>query len=201
LPETTDGILHDWLNDEQFGGVTFYCAPKTLTFPAPKFDAEDNISMQERSIEIEPGTFLPFETVDKQNQKVSIFWPPEGSPAPISLDAESAARCSSQKADADHGIVVTNEGQSAFHVLCSWPKSLNDLMPLLGGADDLLSYAKMARLAKMSENNLPQAFREATLASTEYQFDGYATVEHSWLRPALEERSPAYVIFKAEDRA
>jgi hypothetical protein len=199
-PTKIDGLLESWLNLQKAGGITLVYPPKELTIPAPKIESEDVVSFQARTIEIGPGTYIPFDSVDKEKSQVTMKWPPGGSPAPISPDAESASRFPSTKINSDPPTVVTAEGHAALHLLCRWPNVLDNIMSVLSGTDDLLAQARMAQLARQSQTDQAQALRESEIAGQEYLFDGHTSVEHFWLRPAIAERGVRHILFKAEER-
>ena len=61
-------------------------------------------------------------------------WPPEGSPAPVSPEAESVARYPLTQTESDPHIVMTETGDRALHVLLRWPAPLDTIMPVLSSA-------------------------------------------------------------------
>ena len=198
-PTKIDGLLDRWLNLQKEGGVTFVYAPESLTISAPKIE-DDAVSLNPRAVAIGPGTFVPFHSVNKEKSEVMMKWPPSGSLAPISPDAESASRFPSTRTSSDPPTVMTVEGDAALHVLCRWPNVLDNIMSLLSGVDDLLAQARMAQLAGLSQTDQAQSLRESEIAGQEYLFNGQTSLEHAWLRPAIVERGVPHVIFKAEER-
>jgi hypothetical protein len=181
------------------GGVTFVYAPESLTISAPEIES-DTVSLRSRAVAIGPGTYMPFDSFDKEKSEVTMKRPPSGSPVPISPDDESALRFPSTKTSSDPPTVMTAEGDAALHVLCRWPNVLDNIMSALSGVDDLLAQTRMAQFARLSQNDQAQALIESEVAGHGYLFDGHTSLEHAWLRPAIAERGVRHVIFKAEER-
>ena len=98
-----DGLVDRWLNLQKEGGVTFVYAPESLTISAPKIEGAA-VSLHPRAVAIGPGTFVPFHSVNKEKSEVMMKWPPTGSLAPISPDAESASRFPATRITVDNPV-------------------------------------------------------------------------------------------------
>lgn len=202
LPKTVDGLLDAWLNVQKAGGASFVYPPRSVTVPVPEIDPMGKVSTGERTFTFNPGTYIPFtcsEASDQEGRKVMI-WPPDGSPSPISPEAESAKRYPSKKAGTDPPMAITDKGDLALQVFLRWPRPVSSIMSLLSGPDDLLAQAQMLRIAGQSTSEHAESLRAAALGAQQYISLGYSTVEHSWFRPTLEEKGIEHVLFKAEDR-
>ena len=203
LPRAVDGLLDAWLNIQKAGGVNFVYPPKLVTVPAPEIDPTGAISTGKRTFSFDPGAYIPFTSSglsDREGRRVNMIWPPDGSPSPVSPEAESAARYPSKKAGTDPPMAITDKGDLALHVFLRWPEPLRSIMSLLSGPDDLLAQAQMSRIAGQSASDHLEALRAAALGAQQYISPGYSTVEHCWFRPTLEQKGIAHVLFKAEDR-
>ena len=203
LPRAVDGLLDAWLNIQKAGGVSFVYPPKLVTVPAPEIDPTGTISTGKRTFSFDPGAYIPFTSSglsDREGRRVNMIWPPDGSPSPVSPEAESAARYPAKKAGTDPPMAITDKGDLALHVFLCWPEPLRSIMSLLSGPDDLLAQAQMSRIAGQSASDHLEALRAAALGAQQYISPGYSTVEHCWFRPTLEQKGIAHVLFKAEDR-
>jgi hypothetical protein len=143
---------------------------------------------------------MPFSSINRESREVTMNWPPDGSPAPVSPEAESAARFPSKKLDSHPPTVITDKGDLALHVFLRWRRPLESMMPLLSSSDDLQAQAQMSAIARQSAADLQGALSAATVAAQPYLSRGYSTIEHSWFRPTLELTGFRHVLFKAQDR-
>jgi hypothetical protein len=200
MPRTVDGLLDAWLNVHKNGGVNFVPASESITVKAPYLNRANKIAWRRRTVAFGPGTYMPIDSVDSETREVTLKWPPNGSPSPVSPEAESAQRFPSKKLESDPPTVITEQGDVALHVFLRWPGRLESLMPLLSGPDDLLGQAQMAKLARQSASDLTGALRAAVVEAQPFLFRGESTVEHTWFHPTLERRGPKHVLLKAEDR-
>lgn len=201
MPPTIDGLLDAWLNLQRGGGVSFVYPPKSLAIPTPDIDqATGAIGTRERIVTFGPGAYMPFSSVNRKGREVMMNWPPNGSPAPVSPEAESTARFPSKNTESDPPTVITDKGDVALHVFLRWPKPLGSMMPLLSSSDDMFAQAQMSGIARQSASDLQGALRAAGLAAQPYLFRGHSTIEHSWFRPTLELKGFRHVLLKAEDR-
>jgi hypothetical protein len=199
-PGTVDGLLYEWLNLYKNGGLSLVPAADSITVKAPRLDGPNEVSWTERTISIGPGTYLPISSVNRRRRTVSMVWPPEGAPAPISPESESAVRFPSKKVSSDAPTVVTAQGDRAPQLFLRWPGRLQPLMPPLSGVDDIQAQIDMEMLARRSRPELAEILKAATSSAHPYLFDGHSIVEHSWFRPTLEHKGIKHVLFKAEDR-
>jgi hypothetical protein len=90
---------------------------------------------------------MPFSSVDLEGHRVTMCWPPEGSPMPVSPEAESVARFPSKTLGSDPPTVVTQGGDVALHVFVRWGEPFESMMPLLMGQDEFFAQAQMAKIA------------------------------------------------------
>ena len=122
------------------------------------------------------------------------------SPAPVSPDAESAKLYPSTKIESDPPLVITQRGDKAPQVLLlRWAAPVTSLMPWFSALDDLQAQAEMANLARFSSSDLGGATRSAITKSHLYISRGQSTLEHTWLRRALQREGLQHVLFTAED--
>jgi hypothetical protein len=201
MPATIDGLLGAWLNVQRGGGVGFVYPPKSITIPTPDIDpATGAIGTRERVVTFGPGAYLPFSSVNREGREVMMNWPPDGSPAPVSPEAESVARFPSKKIESDPPTVITDKGDVALHVFLRWPGPLDSMMPILSSTDEMFAQAQMSRIARQSASDLQGALRAATVEAQPYLFRGHSTIEHSWFRPTLGLKGFQHVLLKAEER-
>jgi hypothetical protein len=201
MPDTIDGLLEVWLNVLHGGGFDFVYPPTSVTVPTPDIDqATGAIGTRERIVSFGPGAYMPFSSINRESREVTMNWPPDGAPAPVSPEAESAARFPSKKLDSDPPTVITDKGDLALHVFLRWRKPWESMMPLLSGSDDLQAQAQMSAIARQSVADLQGALRAAMVAAQPYLSRGYSTIEHSWFRPTRELKGIKHVLFKAQDR-
>ena len=126
-----------------------------------------------------------------------MTWPPDGSPASVSPEAESAELFPSKKLDSysshrDHG-----QGRFSASCLSALAQAVESMMPLLSGSDDLQAQAQMSAIARQSVADLQGALRAATVAAQPYLSRGHSTIEHSWFRPTLELKGFGHVLSQA----
>jgi hypothetical protein len=201
MPATIDGLLDVWLNVQRGGGFDFIYPPTSVTVPTPDIDqATGTIGTRERIVSFGPGAYMPFSSINRESREVTMNWPPDGSPAPVSPEAESAARFPSKKLDSAPPAVITDKGDLALHVFLRWRKPLESMMPLLSSSDDILAQAQMSAIARQSAADLQGALSATTVAAQPYLSRGHSTIEHSWFRPTLEQKGIKHVLFKAQDR-
>jgi hypothetical protein len=201
LPLSIGGLLEGWLNNEKAGGCDYIYSPESIAVPTPEIEPSTGaIGTRVRTCAIGAGTYIPLDSIDADSRSVGLRWPPAGSPATVSPEAESGERLPSKRVESDLTTVVTEQGSKALHLLLRWPPLFTAMMPLLSGPDDLLAQAAMARLARLSRSDLQSALREARLGSHPYLSRGDTTVEHGWFRPTLKRKVVKHVLLKAEGR-
>ena len=200
FPSTLDRLLDCWLNVRKLGGATFISPPESFPMLVPHIDPEKGISYHRRVLRFGPGAYMPLSSVDQKSKGVTMRWPPEGSPSPVSPEAESVARYPLTQTDADPSLVMTENGDRALNVWLRWPAPLNTIMPLLSSADDIHAQAQLSNIAHLSSSDYAGSLRAAEVGAQRYLFSGHTTLEHSWFRPALAEKGVRHVIFQAEDR-
>jgi hypothetical protein len=131
LPTEVDGLLDAWLNVLAAGGCDFVVPPESLTVPIPAFDDAGNwVGSRQYTFKIGPGSYLPVISVDPESRTVAMQWPPNGSPAPVSPDAESAKLYLSKRIQSDPPVVITTQGDKTPQALLRWPSPLTSMMPL-----------------------------------------------------------------------
>jgi hypothetical protein len=199
MPPTVEGLLDAWLNVEKSGGVSLVDPLKSITVVAPFVDSEGKIATRKRTITFDPGAYIPLDSVNRETDEVRLKWPPEGSPSPVSPEAESAKRFPLKELEADPSIAVTEQGDRALRAFLRWPGVLASMMPLLSGPDDILAQSQMVTCARQSASDLPGALRTAIVAAQPYMFDGHSTVEHTLFRPTRERKGLSHVLLKAEE--
>jgi hypothetical protein len=195
LPASIDGMLETWLNAP---GPEFY-PPEPLTILTPHIERDGKISARQRTVTFGPGAYMPFSSVDRENRSVTMRWPPEGSPLPVSPEAESLARFPSKTLGSDPPTVVTEGGDVALHVFLRWAEPFTSMMPVLSSPDDILAQLQMAKIARQSASDPQGALRAAALGAHPHIFQGCATLKDSWFYPALKHKGLRNVFFKAED--
>jgi hypothetical protein len=200
FPSTLDGLFDCWLNMRKLGGATFISPPESFPMLVPHIDPEKGVSYHRRVLRFGPGAYMPLSSVDQKSKGVTMRWPPEGSPSPVSPEAESVARYPLTRTDADPSLVMTENGDRALNVWLRWPAPLNTIMPLLSSADDIHAQVQLSNIARLSSSDYAQSLRAAEVGAQRYLFSGHTTLEHSWFRPALDEKGVRHVILQAEDR-
>jgi hypothetical protein len=200
FPSTLDGLFDCWLNVWKLGGATFISPPEPFPMIVPHIDPGKGVSYHRRVLRFGPGAYLPFSSVDQKSAEVTMRWPPEGLPSPVSPEAESVARYPLTQTDSDPSLVMTGNGDHALHVWLRWPAPLDTIMPLLSSADDIHAQTQLSNIARLSSSDHAQSLRAAEIGAQRYLFSGHTTLEHSWLRPALAENGAPHVILKAEER-
>ena len=198
-PRAVEGLLDAWLNVDKDGGIGFVRPPESITVAAPYLSGAGEISWRKRTIAFDPGAYMPMASFDRGARKMTMNWPPPGSPATVSPEAESALRFPSKRLESDPPLVITDKGDKALQVFLRWPGRLGSIMPLLSGLDDMFAQAEMAKLARQSSSDLPGALRAAQVEAQPYLHRGHSTVEHAWFRPTLQRKGLKHVLFKAED--
>ena len=113
LPSTLDGLLDCWLNVDKLGGATFVYPPESFPLTVPRIDPEKGVSYYRRALSFGPGAYLPITSFDQKSAEVTTRWPPEGSPSPVSPEAESVARYPLTQTESDPRIVMTENGDRA----------------------------------------------------------------------------------------
>jgi hypothetical protein len=135
----------------------------------------------------------------RRTKTVGMRWPPNGSPAPVSPDAESAKLYPSKRIESDPPVVMTEQGDKAPQALLRWAAPLTSMMPLFSALDDLQAQADMANLARLSGSDPGGATQSVKTKSHLYISQGRSTLEHTWLQPALRRKGLQHVLFTAED--
>jgi hypothetical protein len=190
-----DSLLDAWLNVR---GPDLYIA-RPVTVTVPHIEPDGTIAMIQRKLTFGPGAYMPFSAIDPHSRTVTMRWPPEGSPRPVSPEAESAKRFPSRMVEADPPVAVTENGERAPQLFLRWPQPFEPMMPVLSGPDELLAQAQMAEIARRSRSDPEGALRAATVAARPYVFHGHARREEAWLYPTLRTKGFEHVLFKAED--
>ncbi len=188
MPGTVEGLLQSWLNVLKTDGVSFLPPVESITLDAPFISSRKKVSFRKRTVNFGPGAYVPIISSNRKKREVTMAWPPEGAPAPVSPEAESALRFPSKKLSSNLPTAVTDQGDLARRVFLRWPGLLENMMPLLSGVDDLLAQAQMTNLAGRSISDLAGALRAAAVDAQSYVFPGHTTFEHLWFRPTLEKK-------------
>src|SRR5258708_1139582 len=81
--------------------------PESFPLIVPHIDPEKGVSYHRRVLRFGPGAYLPIISVDQKSAEVTMRWPPEGSPSPVSPEAESVARYPLTQTESDPRIVMT----------------------------------------------------------------------------------------------
>jgi hypothetical protein len=193
-------LLETWLNVPERRGLSLVRARESLVVPSPSITSA-SVCYRPREFEFEPGAYVPFESVDKESMNVGMRWPPEGSPATISPDAESLRRFPLKSVrGADIPEAVTSTSDRALRVFLEWVKPLDRLMGVLSGVDDINCQAQIAELARSSRANPKEALAKARRLAGPFLFDGHTTFELSWFRPGLAQRGIRHIVLSAEDK-
>jgi hypothetical protein len=197
---TVDGLLEAWLNVLKKGGPILVRAPNFVPLLAPHVTAE-GVTFAPRTVDFAPGPFIPIVAVESRSKTVGMFWPPAGSPATVSPEAESLKRFPLERVEAA-GVpeAVTSKGERAPWVFLQWPKPLRTLMPVLSSLDDMHSLALMMKFAQDRGGEPVELLTKAKSYAGRYLFDGHTTLEFSWFRPSFEQKGIRHIVLTAEDK-
>ena len=195
-----DRLLETWLNVPERRGLSLVRARESLVVPSPSITST-GVCYRPRRLEFEPGAYVPFESVDKESMNVGMTWPPEGSPATISPDAESLRRFPLKSVTgADIPEAVTSTGDRALRVFLEWIKPLDRVMGVLSAVDDIKCQAQMAELARSSKANPEEVLAKTRQFADPFLFDGHTTLEHLWFGPGLAQKGIRHIVLSAEDK-
>jgi hypothetical protein len=165
---------------------------------APLFDSNPP-RWEARKVTFEPGPLMPINSFEAAESEVILVWPPEGSPPPISPEAESAERFPLKIAADNPDEAIFPDGKRAIRALIKWPKPIDGLMSILSGPDDLLAQQMMEQLARYATEDHSAALIRGSELAASWMWPGDSTLELSWLRTALLDGVP-HGIFTAENK-
>jgi hypothetical protein len=199
LPRTTDGLLGGWLNAIRREEVHLIPPIKQSFVMAPLFESDPPL-WELRKVTFGPGPLMPITSFDAAQSEVMLAWPPEGSPPPISPEAESAERFPLEIAADNAAEAITPDGKRSLRTFVKWPKPLDGFMPILSGSDDLLAQPMMEQLARYATEDHSAALIKGSEMAAPWIFPGDSTLELSWLRTALVDGVP-HAILTGENKA
>ncbi len=174
LPENrVEGLLDAWLNADR--ALSWVSGPQTLEFLCPRIDRFDGEHQRliygHRRIPVGPSAPLPV-VEQPDSAERTLAWPPPGvSWSTVFPDAEAAER--------------RDPAEPCVHSMVVWPRPLDALLPLGGGANALFAQSTMVNIARASATDSADALRAARSAAAPYLSEGTTRQGHTWFWPMM----------------